>query len=72
MAGKRIYVTIPERDWQLIRRLAMLQGWCQGRLARQWLLTRLYRELERDVELRAYDAQLAAEDREKVYRGWDR
>jgi hypothetical protein len=69
MAGRRIYITIPERDWYLIRHLAMRSGECQGELSRRWVLQALYSALKRDEELSRYDAQLAQEEREEVLHG---
>ena len=69
MAGKRIYITVPTRDWALIRRTAALGQQCQGEWCRDAVLLRLYALLQTDVELQEYDAQLSREEREKVLRG---
>lgn len=69
MAGKRLYITIPERDAHLIRRLAMMHAECMGMWARRTILIELYRELERSHDLQDYDAELARAEREEVLHG---
>lgn len=69
MAGHRIYATIPERDYRLISRLAMIGGECAGMWARRVLLSELYRTLQNDEELLEYDAALARVERDQVLHG---
>ena len=68
MAGKRLYITIPERDSRLIERLAMLGRECRGMWARRVVLTELYRQLGTDHELQDYDQALARLEREEMLR----
>ena len=69
MAGKRLYITIPQRDWHLIRHLAAQAQECPGMWARRVILTALYIDLKRNTELQQYDAELAAQERLEVLRG---
>ena len=66
MAGKRLYITIPQRDHALIARLAMLEEECSGQWARRAVLLRLYTELLHNTELQDYDVQLSLEERQEV------
>jgi len=69
MRGKRLYITIPRRDYYLVQRYGVLVGQCSGQVARAWVLANLYRLLECESELRDYDAQLAYEERQEAIRG---
>lgn len=69
MAGRRLYITIPERDWYLVRYLAMKGGECQGMWARRAVLLELYRWLQTDEDLQNYDARLSSEERERFLHG---
>ena len=65
MAGHRLYVTIPERDFRLIQHWAMIGAECPGMWARRVVLTELYKLLRVESELKRYDEQLAAEERRR-------
>lgn len=69
MAGKRLYLTVPRRDYELIRRLAVLTGQLPAVWARTQVLLALYAVLRNDEELQDYDAELAYADRQEVLRG---
>jgi len=69
MAGKRIYLTIPARDAELIRHLGVETGECIAMLCRRWVLTALYKRLEVDVDLQGYDAEQARLEREELLHG---
>jgi hypothetical protein len=66
VAAKRVYITIPKRDYDLILRTSALGQECPGQWCRRQVLTALYRQLEVDSDLQDYDAQLAAEERAQV------
>jgi len=69
MAGKRIYLTIPTRDWHLLRRLSTLEGRYPGYMARIYVLASLYRELRNRPELQDYDDELGRLEREELLHG---
>lgn len=69
MAGKRVYITIPQRDADLIDRLATLKGQCRGQWCRVAVLVALYAALVRDLDLQDYDAELARREREEILHG---
>jgi len=69
MASKRVYITIPLRDWRLIQRYGLMTNQCVGQLARMWTLTALYRLLGEDADLQAYDQALAWAERKEIIRG---
>jgi len=69
MAGKRLYITIPKRDWELMRLWGATNTECPGMLARRWVLETLYRILREDSALQDADAKLAMREREEVLRG---
>lgn len=69
MAAKRVYITIPRRDYDLIRRLATLEGQCPGQWCRLEVLMSLYRALGADKDLQDYDAELTAAERAEVLKG---
>ena len=69
MAGKRLYITIPKRDWDLLRRIGTLEGQCPGYVARIYVLSHLYARLGEDTELQEYDQELARQERQEVLHG---
>jgi len=66
MAGRRIYITIPQRDADLLRRVGVETGECMGMVARRYVLTALYKRLWLDKELMEYDAEQARLEREEM------
>jgi len=69
VASKRIYISVPHRDYYLILRTATLSQECLGQWCRRAVLTELYRLLGEDTELQDYDAALARAERERMVHG---
>ena len=68
MARKRIYITIPEEDYELLVHAGVLAGECKGQLARRYVLGRLYHELQLSTELQAYEEGIQERRRERIER----
>ena len=69
MAGKRIYITMPSRDVELLRYLGVHTRECIGHVARRFILEMLYSQLKWDTALQDYDEKLGHKEREEVLRG---
>jgi len=69
MPGKRTYITLPEDEHQLLSRWAMMEGRCRGQQAQFIVLVALYRETQRNEELRAYQDGLIEERRQDIIHG---
>ena len=69
MAGKRLYITIPKRDYELIRTWGLTRAACPGMVCRSWVLETLYHILREDGSLQDVDAELARREREELLHG---
>jgi len=68
MAGKRIYITIPEEDYELLNYAGALAKECRGMIARRYVLDRLYHELQASPLLQTYEEGIRARRRERMLR----
>ena len=69
MPSKRIYMTIPKRDAELISYVAMRNGECAGMWCRRQVLSCLYGQLQWDTQLQDKDVELARREREELLGG---
>ncbi|HWT78545.1 MAG TPA: hypothetical protein VN648_07055 [Candidatus Methylomirabilis sp.] len=69
MAGRKVYITIPAEDYELLTYAGVLTGECRGQIARRYVLGRLYHELLLSTELQGYEQDVRARRREKLERG---
>jgi len=66
MAGRRVYITIPEEDHELLGHWAMLNGECRSMLCRRIVLTSLYHALSTIDELKDYEQSIQLRRRERM------
>ena len=66
MASKRVFITIPADDYELLNYAATLAGQCRGQWCRTVVLASLYRELQRSTLLQVYEEGIQARRRERI------
>lgn len=66
MAGKRVYITIPEEDFELLGRWAMMGSECRGQLCRRIVLAALYAMLRSTTDLQEYETAIQERRRQRM------